>query len=204
MTEDKYPTCDSPREEDSGGFFLNEEEQPMKVIHLLSEKEMDLVIEEMAKKLVDECGSEDGLLIVGIKTRGVPLAEWLSKKIGAITDKQVQVGSLDINLYRDDLSEVDENPVVRRTELPFSIAGRGVILTDDVLYTGRTIRAALDALVDFGRPKYIKLAVMVDRGFRELPIQADYIGRYVETTAEQNVKVKFETTDGKNEILIKG
>lgn len=204
MTEDRYPTCDAPREDDSGGVFLTDGESCPKVRLLLSEKEMDAAVEEMARKLLSECGNENGLVLVGVKTRGVPLAEWLGRKVFEVSGKKLAVGSLDINLYRDDLSEIDENPVVRRTELPFAIAGKGVILADDVLYTGRTIRAALDALVDFGRPKFIKLAVMVDRGFRELPIQADYIGKAVKTTAEQNVKVRFESTDGSNEVLIKG
>lgn len=171
--------------------------------HLLSEEEMDVLVGKMAHEIVDNCG-RNGFILVGIKTRGVPLAGWLAGKIEGITGKKPSVGSLDINLYRDDLSEVDDHPIVHNTELPETVSGKGVILADDVLYTGRTIRAAMDALMRFGRPKYIKLAVMIDRGFRELPIQADYIGKKVETTSGQNVKVKFAETDEVNEVLVKG
>jgi len=204
VTEKKYPTCDLPRDESSGGFFLPEEEETINITHLLSENEMQALIHDMCKKMLDECGKPESFFLVGIKTRGVPLAEWMAKEIEAITGTQMSVGSLDINLYRDDLSEVDINPIVKRTELPFSIAGKGVVLVDDVLYTGRTVRAALDALIDFGRPQYIKLASLIDRGFRELPIQGDFIGKYVETRADQNVKVKFKDIDGKNEVLVRG
>lgn len=203
MSEDKYLTCDDPRDDISGGFFLNEEEMVVEK-HLMSEKDMHDAIKKMAEMIVSECGCDHGFVLVGVKSRGVPLANWLAKILEENMSLTVPVGSLDINLYRDDLSEVDEHPVVNRTELPFSIAGKGVILVDDVLYTGRTIRAALDALIDFGRPKFIKLAVMIDRGFRELPIQADYIGKKISTTSEQNVKVKLTETDGKNEVLIRG
>lgn len=202
--DDKYPTCNAPGTEVAGGFFLDSEEDQMEIRHILSEKDMDTAISIMAAGIIEECGTDEGLVLVGIKSRGVPLAKWLSSKINELRENAVDVGSLDINLYRDDLSEVDDQPVVQRTELPFSIAGKGVILVDDVLYTGRTIRAAMDALMDFGRPKFIKLAVMIDRGFRELPIQADFIGKRVKTTSSQNVKVMLSETDGKNEVLIKG
>lgn len=202
--EVKYPTCDAPGEDTAGGFFLMGQKQPVRAQRLLSEREMDELIGEMAGKIVSEEGGGEGLVMVGVKTRGVPLAGWLGRKMEEISKGPIPVGSLDINLYRDDLSEVDEHPVVRRTELPFSVAGKGVILVDDVLYTGRTIRAAMDALMDFGRPKFIRLAVLIDRGFRELPIQADYVGRKIKTTSEQNVKVMFTETDGKNEVVAKG
>jgi pyrimidine operon attenuation protein/uracil phosphoribosyltransferase len=141
--------------------------------------------------------------LVGIRTRGVPLAEWLVEKVARIQHKPIELGSLDINLYRDDLSEVSEQPVVRPTDIPFSITGKGIVLIDDVLYTGRTIRAAMDALIDFGRPRFIRLAVMIDRGWRELPIQADYVGRKVKTTADQNVKVMLKSIDGESKIVVK-
>lgn len=205
MTEDRYPTCsNSPPEDPSGGFFLTEQETAMKSSHLMSESEMIDAINAMAKKIVDEAGDEEEVILFGIKTRGVPLAELLGKSIEGLNKKPVLVGSLDIKLYRDDLSEVDEYPVVKKTDLPFAIEGKGIILVDDVLYTGRTIRAAMDALIDFGRPKYIRLAVMIDRGFRELPIQADYVGKTIKTTAGQNVKVMFPEFDGKMEVVIKG
>lgn len=169
---------------------------------LLDEKGMDKAILDVAKKVVSN--HEGDVVLVGIKTRGVPLAEWLAKKIEGITDKKVAVGSLDINLYRDDLSEVSHKPIVKTAQLPFDIVGKGVILVDDVLYTGRTIRSALDALIDHGRPKFIKLMVMVDRGWRELPIQADYSAKTITTTANENVKVRFNATDGVNEVVVKG
>lgn len=169
--------------------------------HLMTEAEMDKTLRAIAGKIVEE-GFEQAML-VGIQSRGVPLAHWLAKHVGELTKMAPPVGILDINLYRDDLSEVADQPVVHRTELPTKIDGTGIILVDDVLYTGRTIRAAMDALIDFGRPKFIKLAVLVDRGWRELPIQADYVGRRVETTDEEVVKVMVKEKDGKNEVLIK-
>lgn len=168
---------------------------------LLTEREMDSELARVAKEIVAD-GTEN-VALVGIRTRGVPLADWLANKVQMIQHKPIETGSLDINLYRDDLSEVDEQPVVRRTELPFSITGKGIVLVDDVLYTGRTIRAAMDALVDFGRPRFIKLMVMVDRGWRELPIQPDYVGKKIKTTAAENVKVMLTGTDGENKVMVR-
>lgn len=168
---------------------------------LLTSKEMDAALLRMAKEIISN-GTE-GVALVGIRTRGVPLAELLAGKIEKLQGKPIHLGSLDINLYRDDLSEVSEQPVVRPTDLPFSITGKGIILVDDVLYTGRTIRAAMDALIDFGRPRFIKLAVMVDRGWREFPIQPDFVGKNVKTTQNQNVKVMLEQIDGESSVLIK-
>ena len=168
---------------------------------LLSSKEMDSALTKIAKEIISD-GTE-GVALVGIRTRGVPLAEYLAKKIEKIQGRPIELGALDINLYRDDLSEVSEQPVVRSTELPFSITGKGIILVDDVLYTGRTIRAAMDALIDFGRPRFIKLAVMVDRGWREFPIQPDYVGKGVKTRQNQNIKVMLESIDGENAVFIR-
>jgi pyrimidine operon attenuation protein/uracil phosphoribosyltransferase len=168
---------------------------------LLTEKEFDILLHRVAKEIVSN-GTE-GIALVGIRSRGVPLADLLAKKIEKVQGKPVDVGSLDINLYRDDLSEVSEQPVVRPTELPFSITGKGIILVDDVLYTGRTIRAAMDALIDFGRPKFIKLAVLIDRGWREFPIQPDYVGKAVKTTQNQNIKVMVKPIDSENCVYIK-
>lgn len=172
-----------------------------KVKLLLDLKDMERELGRVAKEIVND-GTEN-VALVGIRTRGVPLATWLAKKVTDIQRKPIDVGSLDINLYRDDLSEVNEQPVVRKTELPFSITGRGIVLVDDVLYTGRTIRAAMDALIDYGRPKFIKLMVMVDRGWRELPIQPDYVALKVKTTANQNVKVMVESLDGESKVVVK-
>lgn len=168
---------------------------------LLTSREMDQALLRVAKEIVAE-GTES-VALVGIRTRGVPLAEWLADKVRTVQHKPIEVGSLDINLYRDDLSEVGEQPVVRRTDLPFSITGKGIVLVDDVLYTGRTVRAAMDALIDYGRPRFIKLAVMVDRGWRELPIQPDYIGKKVKTKADENVKVLLKGIDGESRVVIK-
>ena len=167
---------------------------------LMTEAEMDQTLHQMAEAIVKT--SKD-FALVGIRSRGVPLAHWLAKHVEAIQKKPVKIGSLDINLYRDDLSEVGEHPIVRETEIPFKVNGMGVVLVDDVLYTGRTIRAALDALIDFGRPKFIKLAALVDRGWRELPIQADYVGKKIETEANEVVKVMIKEMDNKNEVVIK-
>ena len=168
---------------------------------LMSEREMDAEITRIAREIVAD-GTENTALL-GIRSRGVPLAEWLAKKIESIQHKPIDMGCLDINLYRDDLSEVSQQPVVRTTEIPFAIDGKGIILVDDVLYTGRTIRAAMDAIIDYGRPRFIRLAVLVDRGWRELPIQADYVGRRIKTTADQNVKVMVKPFDETNEIRIR-
>lgn len=167
---------------------------------LMTEQEMDQTLQGMAKQIVKD---NSDFALVGIQSRGVPLAHWLAKNIEKITKKLPKVGVLDINLYRDDLTEVGDKPVVKETKIPFSIDGAGIILVDDVLYTGRTIRAALDALIDFGRPKFIRLAVLVDRGWRELPIHAEYCGKKIDTSAEEVVKVMTKEFDGKNEVVVK-
>lgn len=167
---------------------------------LMTEQEMDTAFAAMAKKVVANGGE---VALIGIRSRGVPLAHWLAKHLETLTQKAPKLGALDINLYRDDLSEVGEHPIIRETDIPFKIEGTGIVLVDDVLYTGRTIRAAMDAIIDYGRPKYIKLAVLVDRGWRELPIQADYVGKEVSTTADEVVKVMVKELDGKNEVVLK-
>jgi pyrimidine operon attenuation protein/uracil phosphoribosyltransferase len=147
-------------------------------------------------------GIED-LALIGIRTRGVPLAKRLARAIAEITHQgDVPTGALDITLYRDDLMRhaVSAQPVVRRTEIPFSIDDKRILLVDDVLYTGRTIRAALDALIEFGRPKAIQLVVLVDRGHRELPIKADYVGKNIPTAPSQSVQVHLQETDGRDEV----
>lgn len=168
---------------------------------LLTEKDFEITLLKVAKEIVSN-GTE-GIALVGIRSRGVPLADNLAKKIEKVQGKSVDVGYIDINLYRDDLSEVSEQPVVRPTELPFSITGKGIILVDDVLYTGRTIRAAMDALIDFGRPRFIKLAVLIDRGWREFPIQPDYVGKSIKTTQNQNIKVMVKPIDEENCVYMK-
>ena len=151
-------------------------------------------------KLVDE------LALVGVRRRGVPLARRLARSIKDITGDDVPTGALDITLYRDDLMRhaVGPQPVVRRTEIPFSIDDRRILLVDDVLYTGRTIRAALDALIEFGRPRLIQLVVLVDRGHRELPIKADYVGKNLPTSPSQSVQVRLTEIDGRDEVEVEG
>ncbi len=146
------------------------------------------------------------LALVGIRTRGVPLARRLARALKDINGDDVPTGALDITLYRDDLMRqpVGPQPVVRRTEIPFSIDDRKILLVDDVVYTGRTIRAALDALIDFGRPRAIQLIALVDRGHRELPIKADYVGKNLPTSSKQSVQVRLQEIDGVDEIVIEG
>ena len=146
--------------------------------------------------------SLDGLSLVGIRTRGVPLADRLADTLEAIGGSRPPVGILDINLYRDDLSRIADHPVVRKTEIPFEPDGSRIVLIDDVLFTGRTIRAALNALMDLGRPDWIQLAVLVDRGHREVPIKPDYVGKNVPTSADEQVEVRLAETDGGDDEVV--
>jgi pyrimidine operon attenuation protein/uracil phosphoribosyltransferase len=158
----------------------------------------------IAHEIVERTREFDELALVGIRARGVPLARRLAQNIASIAHHDIPVGALDITLYRDDLMRhpVGPQPVVRKTEIPFSIDDRRILLVDDVLYTGRTVRAALDALIDFGRPRSIQLVVLVDRGHRELPIKADYVGKNLPTSARESVQVRLEETDGRDEVTI--
>jgi pyrimidine operon attenuation protein / uracil phosphoribosyltransferase len=156
----------------------------------------------LSHEIVEKQAGTAGLLLIGIQRRGVPLARRISEAIAENEAVDIAVGALDITFYRDDLSLVAQQPVVKGTDLPFGIDGRTVVLVDDVLYTGRTIRAAMDALVDFGRPQAIRLAVLVDRGHRELPIRADHVGKNVPTSREELVRVHLEETDGEDQVEI--
>ena len=158
----------------------------------------------MAHEIVERNKGIDDLLLVGVRTRGVPIARRIARALREITSSEVATGALDNTLYRDDLMRqaVGPQPLVRRTEIPFSIDNRKILLVDDVLYTGRTTRAALDALIDFGRPKAIQLLVLVDRGHRELPIKADYVGKNLPTSLEESVQVRLEETDGIDEVVL--
>jgi pyrimidine operon attenuation protein/uracil phosphoribosyltransferase len=169
---------------------------------ILDARQMDRVIRRMAGEILEQNQGAGGLILVGIRTRGVPLAEALAKEIGRVEGTEIPRGILDITLYRDDLSVIGPQPIVRPTSLQEPIDDRVVVLCDDVLFTGRTVRAALDALVDYGRPRAVRLAVLVDRGHRELPIQADFVGKTVETTDDDVVKVAFEETDGRQEVML--
>jgi len=158
----------------------------------------------IAHEILERNRGVDELALVGIRTRGVPLARRLAQTIRDINGHDVPTGALDITLYRDDLMRhaVGPQPLIRKTEIPFSIDEKKILLVDDVLYTGRTIRAALDALIDFGRPKSIQLVVMVDRGHRELPIKADYVGKNLPTSSSQSVQVRLTEIDGRDEVEI--
>ena len=160
----------------------------------------------IAHEILERNHAIDELAFIGIRTRGVPLARRLAQSIREINQHDVPTGALDITLYRDDLmrTPVGAQPVIRRTEIPFSIDDKRILLVDDVLYTGRTIRAALDALIDFGRPKAIQLVVLVDRGHRELPIRADYVGRNIPTSRTQSVQVRLQEIDGRDEVEVEG
>jgi pyrimidine operon attenuation protein/uracil phosphoribosyltransferase len=158
----------------------------------------------IAHEIVERNKGVNDLALVGVRSRGVPLARRLARSIKDITGDDVPTGALDITLYRDDLMRhaVGPQPVVRRTEIPFSIDGRKILLVDDVLYTGRTTRAALDALIDFGRPKAIQLIVLVDRGHRELPIKADYVGKNLPTALDESVQVRLQEIDDRDEVVL--
>lgn len=157
----------------------------------------------ISHEIVEKNKGVDNVVLVGIRTRGVPIAERLADSIARIEGKKPPVGVLDITLYRDDLSTLSYQPIVHPTELPVNITGKTVVLIDDVLYTGRTIRAALDALIDMGRPKTIQLAVLIDRGHRELPIRADFVGKNVPTSSHEVVSVQLNVTDGAEKVVIR-
>ena len=169
---------------------------------ILDAAETARVLRRMAGEIVEAQRGVEGLIIVGIRSRGVPMAEAICTEIERLEGKRPPMGTLDITLYRDDLSLIAPKPVVRESHLPEDIEGKVLVLCDDVLYTGRTARAALDALVDFGRPRAIRLAVLVDRGWRELPIHADFVGRKVPTRANEVIKVSFEAVDGETSVQI--
>ena len=158
----------------------------------------------IAHEIVERNRGVEDLALVGVRTRGVPLARRIAKSLRDITGQDVPTGALDITLYRDDLmrQSVGPQPLVRRTEIPFSIDDKTILLVDDVLYTGRTTRAALDALIDYGRPRGIQLVVLVDRGHRELPIKADYVGKNLPTSLEESVQVYLQEHDGRDEVVL--
>ena len=169
---------------------------------LMSASEIDRTLVRLAHEVLERSRDLDALAFIGIRRRGVPLAQRLAKKIESLENRQIPVGILDINLYRDDLTTVGVKPVVGATEIPFSVQGKDIILMDDVLYTGRTIRGALDALFDHGRPSRVQLLALIDRGHRELPIEAQYIGRTVQTSANEIIEVKFQEIDEMEKVLL--
>lgn len=169
---------------------------------IMDEKAMNRSITRLAHEIIERNKGVDDVVLVGIRSRGVPLAHRIAKKIEIIEGETVQVGELDITLYRDDLSEVDQKAVVRDTEIGFDITDKHVVLVDDVVFTGRTVRAAMDAVIDVGRPKTVQLAVLVDRGHREFPIRPDYVGKNVPSSKAEIIKVRLMEIDNLNEVCI--
>jgi pyrimidine operon attenuation protein/uracil phosphoribosyltransferase len=169
---------------------------------LMSASEIERTLVRLAYEIVEKNGGVDGLGLVGIRRRGVPLAERIGKIIARIENSKVPVGTLDITFYRDDLSTVGPRPVVQEKEIGFEIEGKSIVLCDDVLYTGRTTRAALDALFSHGRPRRVQLCVLIDRGHREIPVEATYVGRNVQTTDNEVIEVKFQEIDEAEKVLL--
>ena len=178
----------------SVGFFMSK--------LVLDAPSIERSVVRMAHEILEKNKGTGDLVLVGIQTRGVVLAQRLSRAIEEISKSKVPLGILDINLYRDDLTKVAEQPIIHKTEINENLDDKIVVLVDDVLYTGRTIRCALDALIDFGRPKKMQLAVLIDRGHRELPIRADFVGKNIPTSEEETVHVRFKETDSKEEVVV--
>jgi len=169
---------------------------------LLEEGDIDRILTRMAHEILEKHRGAENLVLIGIRTGGVFLADRIAAKILDVDQVDIPRGDLDITLYRDDWTSIGHQPIVQQTELPFSLDGKQVILVDDVLFTGRTVRAAMDALIDFGRPDRIELAVLVDRGHRELPIEADYVGKHVETLHHTMINVYLKEKGGRDEAVI--
>ena len=169
---------------------------------LMDEENIRRALYRLSHEITERNKGTSDLILVGIRTRGVPLANRLAEFIKQHENSEIPVGVLDITFYRDDLSLISNQPVLHRTEIPLNITNKKLILVDDVLYTGRTVRAALDALMDLGRPEVIQLAVLIDRGHRELPIRADYVGKNVPTSKREVIHVKLKETDGEDQVLI--
>lgn len=177
----------------------------MKIIEkniIMDSAAVDRSITRIAHEIIEKNKGTEDLALIGIRTRGVPLAERLAEKIEKIEGKKVPVGRLDITLYRDDLTTLADQPVLHGTDVDFDVSGKRIILVDDVLYTGRTVRAALDAIIDIGRPYLIQLAVLVDRGHRELPIRADFVGKNVPTSKKELILVKLKSTDHEEQVVL--
>lgn len=169
---------------------------------VLNASEISRAISRIAHEILEKNKGAENIVLIGIRTRGVTVAKRLQKKINEIEQASVDLGILDITLYRDDLGSGKPNPVLKKTEIPFAIDGKDVVLCDDVLFTGRSIRAAIDALVDFGRPASVQLAVLIDRGHRELPIRPDFVGKNLPTSREMRVQVHLREDDGEDQVAI--
>ena len=169
---------------------------------VLDAADIDRVITRISHEILEKHKGADNLTLIGIHTRGVYLAERIQSIIDGIEGVSIPTGDIDITLYRDDWTQISYSPIVQSTDITFSVDGKQIILIDDVLFTGRTIRAAMDAIIDFGRPDRIELAVLVDRGHRELPIQANYVGKFIETRLSETVNVLLAEHDGKDQVAI--
>ena len=169
---------------------------------VLSSKDISRGISRIAHEILEKNKGADNIVLIGIQTRGATLSERLRKKIREIEKTEIKTGVLDITLYRDDLGAGKQNPEIKKTDVPFSLEGKDIVLCDDVLFTGRTIRAAIDALIDFGRPSSVQLAVLIDRGHRELPIRPDYVGKNIPTSKDVRVRVKLIENDGEDLVII--
>lgn len=170
---------------------------------LMDEKAMARAITRVSHEIIEKNKGVEDVVLVGIKTRGVPIANRIAKKIESIEGELINTGQIDITLYRDDLKKIDVDPVINGSNIDFEINDKIVVLVDDVLYTGRTVRAALDAIMDVGRPKSIQLAVLVDRGHRELPVRADYVGKNVPTSKHEIISVMLKEIDEQDSVTIK-
>ncbi len=169
---------------------------------IMSSEDIRRTLARIAHEIIERNKVIEHLVLVGMRTRGVPLAKRLAADIKSFEGIEIPVGALDISLYRDDLASLDLQPVVQRTDIPVDINGKSIVLVDDVLYTGRSTRAAMDALIDLGRPRSIQLAVLVDRGHRELPIRADYAGKNIPSSRHEEIQVQLDETDGIDEVSI--
>jgi pyrimidine operon attenuation protein/uracil phosphoribosyltransferase len=169
---------------------------------ILDAERIGRMVDRMAHEIAERHKDLPDLAFIGIRTRGVPLAERLAARLSDLVKQPFPVGTLDITLYRDDLSMVAPQPVLKKTEIDFEVKGRALVLCDDVLFTGRTIRAAMDGVIDLGRPRALRLAVLIDRGHREFPIEANYVGKSVPTAGREVIKVMFQETDGADEVWI--
>jgi pyrimidine operon attenuation protein/uracil phosphoribosyltransferase len=173
---------------------------PKKII--MTQEDIKRTLARIAHEIIERNRVIEELILVGIHTRGVPLSKRLAANIADFSGVKVPVGTLDISLYRDDLSSLELQPTVKNTDIPVNVDGKSIILVDDVLYTGRSIRAAMDALTDLGRPRLIQLAVLIDRGHREIPIRADYVGKNMPSSRHEDIQVKLQESDGTDEVAI--
>ena len=169
---------------------------------LMSATEIDRTVQRLAHEIVEKSGGTTNLALIGVRRRGVPLAERIARAMRGIDGVEVPVGTLDITLYRDDLSKVAPHPVLQSSDIPFPVDDKDLILVDDVLYTGRTVRAAMNGLFDLGRPRSIRLCVLIDRSHRELPIEATFVGRHVQTTDTEIIEVRLSEVDREERVLL--